>query len=459
MWENRDFEVFSRDSVRGKAALCLCVSVSLCLCPHPHTLNSEVYSGSVSGGCIGRVSYPKKACIFSGSPTYIGESPIDILRSMVRSSGRAAAPPRAILYLYLFLYLCQELCGVMPASQKLIFKGKARQDAETVAAAGMVCGDKLMLMLSPEGVKEMKQVEERLAGEKRKQEAVEAQQMKEQHRDGTDMDSSEQVAATAKATVIEEDGAGEVGAQVVTVIHLKLRYRMVVQFASALTFLDLKEKLAKLCHVPAKHQRIIFKAKERESAQLLSAAGVKSGDKMMLLLAEGEWKVRDEKELISEVESELCLVQDKISKLKSRCEHGLFGNDTTEISIQAGICLEVVSFSLSCTLICPAVCPFTRARVRSLALSLTHNPANSRYLSLKPQNKRDCQGSAGCEFGCMDASLPLYIESPSIPRAYPCVTTHTNAPLARARRQRLVLPPQDFNRKKPPPPEGLPIVL
>jgi hypothetical protein len=43
---------------------------------------------------------------------------------------------------------------------------------------------------------------------------------------------------------------------------------------------------------------------------------------MMLLLAEGEWKVRDEKELIRDVQQELADVEVKVNKLKSQCEHG-----------------------------------------------------------------------------------------------------------------------------------------
>ena len=43
---------------------------------------------------------------------------------------------------------------------------------------------------------------------------------------------------------------------------------------------------------------------------------------MMLLLAEGEWKVRDEKELIRDVQQELADVEGNVNKLKSQCEHG-----------------------------------------------------------------------------------------------------------------------------------------
>lgn len=39
-----------------------------------------------------------------------------------------------------------------PGSQKLIFKGKERKDADFLAAVGVSTGDKLMLMLSSEGV-------------------------------------------------------------------------------------------------------------------------------------------------------------------------------------------------------------------------------------------------------------------------------------------------------------------
>ena len=235
----------------------------------------------------------------------------------------------------------QELCGVVPASQKLIFKGKERKDGDSVAAAGVRDGDKLMLMLSAEGAKELKREEERLAGEQRQQEAAAAQRLKEQHRDGLAADATA-AAPPAKTAVVEEEGAAVQGAQTVQIIHAKVRYKLVADFSSpTLTFLDLKEKLAKLCHVPAKHQRLVFKAKERDSAQTLVAAGVKSGDKMMLLLAEGEWRVRDEKELIRDVESELAAVETSVDKLKSQCQHGLL-HDVTEISVKAGICFEAV---------------------------------------------------------------------------------------------------------------------
>ena len=143
----------------------------------------------------------------------------------------------------------QEKCGVSPACQKLIFKGKERKDAESLAAAGVASGDKLMLMLSAEGIKELKKEEERLAGEKRKQEAYDAQRLLEEHRAGVGSggDENPQKGADTKATVIEEDGAREPGAQVVQVIHAKVKYRIVADLASSsATFLDLKERLAKV---------------------------------------------------------------------------------------------------------------------------------------------------------------------------------------------------------------------
>ena len=140
----------------------------------------------------------------------------------------------------------QDKCGVSPACQKLIFKGKERKDAESLAAAGVSSGDKLMLMLSAEGVKELKKEEERLAGEKRKQEASDAQRLLEEHRAGGGGEQP-QTGADTKATVIEEDGAREPGAQVVQVIHAKVKYRIVADLASSsATFLDLKERLAKV---------------------------------------------------------------------------------------------------------------------------------------------------------------------------------------------------------------------
>ena len=140
----------------------------------------------------------------------------------------------------------QEICGVSPASQKLIFKGKERKDAESLAAAGVTNGDKLMLMLSAEGIKELKKEEEWLAGEKRKQEAADAQKLLEEHRaGGAGSEGAEPLVAEIRT--VEDDEARKPGAQVVQVIYAKVKYRIAADLASSsVTFLDLKEKLAKV---------------------------------------------------------------------------------------------------------------------------------------------------------------------------------------------------------------------
>lgn len=48
------------------------------------------------------------------------------------------------------------MTGVSPPAQKLIFKGKERKDGDCVAASGIKSGDKVMLMLSEAGHKELK---------------------------------------------------------------------------------------------------------------------------------------------------------------------------------------------------------------------------------------------------------------------------------------------------------------
>lgn len=140
----------------------------------------------------------------------------------------------------------KEICGVSPASQKLIFKGKERKDAESLTAAGVSNGDKLMLMLSAEGIKELKKQEEWLAGENRKQEAADAQKLLEEHRAGG-AGSERGELLVAETRTVEDDEAREPGAKVVQVIHAKVKYRIAADLASSsITFLDLKEKLAKV---------------------------------------------------------------------------------------------------------------------------------------------------------------------------------------------------------------------
>jgi hypothetical protein len=51
----------------------------------------------------------------------------------------------------------QQAIGVSPASQKLIFKGKQLKDNDLVTLAGVKTGDKILLMISPEGLKELKE--------------------------------------------------------------------------------------------------------------------------------------------------------------------------------------------------------------------------------------------------------------------------------------------------------------
>jgi len=242
----------------------------------------------------------------------------------------------------------QELAGIRPAAQKLIFKGKERKDADSLASAGVASGAKMMLMLSAEGAKDEKKAEEQRAKQKRQHDAMEAKQLLEEHRAGGSEhhaagtgDGADSSRAAPAPAVIEEEGASAAGAHVVQVLHGKMRFRLVVGGdgaggAAPVTFGDLKEKLAKLCSVPPAHQRLIYKAKERDSAHAIKEAGVKDGDKLMLLLAEGEWKARDEQTLIRDVANELAEVEADVSKLRSQCEHGLFGDDTMEISVKAG---------------------------------------------------------------------------------------------------------------------------
>jgi hypothetical protein len=47
--------------------------------------------------------------------------------------------------------------GVMPEAQKLIWRGKQLKDADSIAAAGLKNGDKLLLMISSEGIKALKE--------------------------------------------------------------------------------------------------------------------------------------------------------------------------------------------------------------------------------------------------------------------------------------------------------------
>eukprot|EP00961_Rhodomonas_salina_P091448 1231619-Rhodomonas_salina.1 len=67
-------------------------------------------------------------------------------------------------------------CGILGANE-----GKERKDGDCVAASGIKSGDKVMLMLSEAGHKELKAQEEKEARQKRAQEAADAQKLKENH--------------------------------------------------------------------------------------------------------------------------------------------------------------------------------------------------------------------------------------------------------------------------------------
>lgn len=112
----------------------------------------------------------------------------------------------------------QEVTGVSCVSQKLIYKGKERKDTDSIASSGIKSGDKVMLMLSEAGHKELKAQEEKQARDKRAREAAEAQRLKESHRDGGGDEAVRSAGAVSNTfSIIDEDGADAEGASIVTV--------------------------------------------------------------------------------------------------------------------------------------------------------------------------------------------------------------------------------------------------
>jgi len=228
-----------------------------------------------------------------------------------------------------------DLTGVPASHQKLIHKGKQPRDVDTLQAAGVKSGDKMMLMKSPSAAKDTAMEEKRLLSDKRKQEAAESQKLRDEHRAGALDAPMPTPASQQQATTVVEDERLP-GEAALLISQGKVKYKVAIGEGSR-SVEELKQRVAKLTGVDAKFHRLIYKGKELKDKASVEELGLKDGDKMLLLFAEGHHKAVDETALVEELKEDVTVLEGDVGKLMKKCEHGLFGDDQNEISIRLGV--------------------------------------------------------------------------------------------------------------------------
>eukprot|EP00960_Hanusia_phi_P040312 754386-Hanusia_phi.AAC.1 len=237
-----------------------------------------------------------------------------------------------------------ELTGISASQQKLIYKGKVEQprDSDILQAAGVKNGDKMMLMASPAAGKDSTQEEKKRLTEKNKEDLAEAQKLRDRHRDGA-LDAPAQSTTTHQETIMTEEDGLVPGQPSIVISQGKVKYRVAIGAASRRVE-ELKQSVASLTGAAAKFHRLIHRGRELKDSASMEELGLKDGDKMLLLFAEGHHKAVDETALVEEMKEDVRLLEEDLSKLTKKCEHGLFGDDQNEISIRIGVLNQVAAF-------------------------------------------------------------------------------------------------------------------
>ena len=197
--------------------------------------------------------------------------------------------------------------------------------------------------------------------DKRKQEAAESQKLRDEHRAGAldapmplELSCSPAVAnfplrtaaSHQQATTVVEDERLP-GEAALLISQGKVKYKVAIGEGSR-SVEELKQRVAKLTGVDAKFHRLIYKGKELKDKASVEELGLKDGDKMLLLFAEGHHKAVDETALVEELKEDVKVLEEDVGKLMKKCEHGLFGDDQNEISIRLGVLCQVsISFALA----------------------------------------------------------------------------------------------------------------
>jgi hypothetical protein len=229
----------------------------------------------------------------------------------------------------------------LPSGMRLLHKGKALGDEDTLTSAGLKNNAKVMMLLSADSHKQLEEkrkleIEEKCKLEM-KEAALEAQRMREGSGPPVAPPESRDKPPPQKEKEVivcdDQEGSTESTAFVVIVQHGKRKFQASMSGSS--TFGDIKNRLEGTINVPSKQQKLLFKGKQRENKEKLGDTGVKAkGSKMMLLFAEG-WHVELEaKDDAASIRNEMDEAEKEVGKVLSKVQHRFM--DHVELSIAVG---------------------------------------------------------------------------------------------------------------------------
>ena len=203
------------------------------------------------------------------------------------------------------------VCDVPEEQQRLLVKGKEAADASTVGALGLAEGARLMLLKNAQGHKTAAPSLGALA----------ANNVANNSPAPTAPSAPEHLPAAPAATV----GIGSVK---VVVTHGKARYELFCE--SETTVVELKRLLQPLCGAPPAQQRLLIRGKHAsERSASLSALGLGSGGKVMLLFGEAHHIQAEHAAAVRDAAIEVPRLAERLAALRRKQEKRLI--DSAEI--------------------------------------------------------------------------------------------------------------------------------
>lgn len=184
------------------------------------------------------------------------------------------------------------LCDLPAEQQKLLHKGKEAPDGSSIVSLGIADGTRLMLLKNAQGHKAAAAASPAAA-----------------------TTSRPAAAAPAAAAATNAPAAVGSGSIELAVTHGKARYT--VRCEPETTIIELKRLIQPLCEAPPAQQRLLIKGRQAsERSATLSALGLATGGKVMLLFGEAHHIQAEHAAAVSDAATEVPRLTERLAALQ-----------------------------------------------------------------------------------------------------------------------------------------------